>query len=89
MVQSWSRADDFFFIVRGSRSLDIWKQKLEALRTARMKTQTLLLLRAPTVRKPRIEQLMANAASLSDLKGSKDDGDHLIMENLNIAELSV
>lgn len=89
MIQSWSRANDFYFIVRGSRSIDLWKQKLEALRTARLKTQTLLLLRAPIVRKPRIEQLMANAVSLSDLKGSKDDEGHLIMENLNIAELSV
>lgn len=88
MIQSWSRANDFFFIVRGSRSIDLWKQKLEALRIARSKTQTLLLLRAPVVRKPRIEQIMANAASLSDVR-KKDDNDQIIMGNLNIAELSV
>ena len=91
LLKSWSRANDFFYIVRGSRSLDIWKQKLESLRTARMKTQTLLLLRAPIARKPRIEQILANAASLSDLnlKLKRDENCHLIMENLNIAELSV
>ena len=89
-IQSWSRANDFFFIVRGSRSIDLWKQKLEALRIARSKTQTLLLLKAPVVRKPRIEQLMANAASLSDIKKvDADENDQLVMGNLNIAELSV
>lgn len=90
MQENWSRANDFFYIVRGSRCIDLWKQKLEALRLARSKTQTLLLLRAPIVRKPRIEQLMANAASLSDV--NKNDGnehEQLIMGNLNIAELSV
>ena len=92
MVQSWSRANDFFYIVRGSKSISLWKQKLEALQLARTKTQTLLLLRAPIVRKPRIEQLMAKAASLSNLNESehgKDEEGNLIMGNLNIAELSV
>ena len=96
--QNWSRAYDFFYIVRGSRCFDLWKQKLQALRTVRIKTQTLLLLRAPVVRKPRIEHLMATTASLSDLTdkssslnfGKENSGsDQLILENLNIAELSV
>ena len=94
MLQSWSRANDFFYIVRGSKAISLWRQKLEALQTARTKTQTLLLLRAPIVRKPRIEQLMAKAASLSNLgtsesHGAKDEEGNLIMGNLNIAELSV
>jgi hypothetical protein len=94
--QSHSRASDFFFIVHTSRSIDAWRKKLENARLNRSKTQNLLLLRAPLVRKPRIEQLMAQAASLSDLshKSSSNttdtnSNDQLIMENLNIAELSV
>lgn len=95
MIQSWSRASDFFYIVRGCKSLSLWRQKLEALLVARTKTQTLLLLRAPIVRKPRIEHLMAKAASLSNLPGAecsmmdKDEDGNLIIGNLNIAELSV
>lgn len=90
MIQSWSRANDFFFIVRGCKSIDLWKQKLEALRIARSKTQTLLLLRAPVVRKPRFEQIMANALSLSDVRKHEHAvNDQITMENLNIAELSV
>lgn len=93
---NWSRANDFFYIVRGSRCLELWRQKLQAIRIARAKTQTLLLLRAPIVRKSRIDQLTANAASLSDLIGKSvndvrvdDFSNQLVMENLNIAELSV
>ena len=92
MIQNWSRANDFFYIVRGCKSLSLWKQKLEALQLARAKTQTLLFLRAPIARKPRIEQLIAKAASLSNLASDpkdKDENDNLIMGNLNIAELSV
>lgn len=92
MIQCWSRANDFFYIVRGCKSLSLWRQKLEALILARTKTQTLLLLRAPIVRKPRIEQLMAKAASLSNLpaeSADKDENGNLVIGNLNIAELSV
>lgn len=85
-----SRSFDFFYITRGLSTLNVWRERVKLIRSFRERNQKSLMmntLRVPLVRKPRIEQLMATAMSLSDLSVQDNEAD--FSGNLNVAELSV